>query len=214
MSTITAILPHPRRAGRFDVQVDGRSVGAMTLEALERLGLRVGVAFEPTRAAFEVELSRLATWDRATNMLALRARSRAELRRALLLKGGAAVQVHDVLERLELAGYLDDESFARQFARSKAVGGGMSKRRVQQELVRRGVSRDIAGRAVDEVFVEEAVDEFEAVLRAARKKLRTLERVDAPTRRRRLYGFLARKGFESEDVIRVMRELGVDGLEG
>ena len=216
MPLITALVPHPRRAGRVDVAVDGRSVGAVLVDAISALGLRVGTEFEPLRAAFEVERARLATWDRATGLLAARARSRVELRRLLIRKGEPVDQVDQVdrvLDRLEGAGYLDDADFARQFARTKALGSGMSRRRVQQELARRGVDREIADAAIDEVFVEEAVSEIETVERLARKKLRSLARFDEETRRRRLYGFLARRGFESEEIREVLHRLGQESPE-
>jgi len=89
----------------------------------------------------------------------------------------------------------------------------MSRRRVQQELAKRGISRELAEAALADVFADEGVGEGEAVARLARKKLRSLIRLDAPTRRRRLYAFLARRGFEHDDISRVLRDLGEDGVE-
>ncbi len=213
MPVITAITAHAKKPGRFEVFVDGQPEGAVSVEAIERLRLGVGVSFDPVRPAFAAELALVATWDRATRLLAARARSRAELRRQLLLKGEAAGAVDAALDRLERAGYLDDADYARQFARSKALGRGMSRRRVQQELAKRGISRELAEAALADVFADEGVGEGEAVARLARKKLRSLIRLDAPTRRRRLYAFLARRGFEHDDISRVLRDLGEDGVE-
>lgn len=207
MAVITALVPHPRRSGRVDVLVDGRSVGTVSDDAVGRIPLHVGAEFESVRAAFEAERARLATWDRATGLLAARARSRVELRRQLLRRGEPAALVEPVLDRLERAGYLDDAEFARQFARTKALGAGMSRRRVQQELAKRGVDREIADAAVADVFAEEGVDQTEAAERLARKKLPSLARLDALTRRRRLYAFLARRGFESDEIREVMGKL-------
>ena len=208
MPLITALLPHPRRAGRVEVAVDGRSVGAVPIEAVASLGLRVGEEFDPVRSAFEAECARLATWDRATGLLAARARSRLELRRLLLRKGEPADAVDRVLDRLAGAGYLDDVEFARQFARAKALGSGMSRRRVQQELARRGIDRAVADAAIADVFAEESVNEIETVERLARMKRRALARLDDATRRRRLYGFLARRGFENAEIREVLNRLG------
>ena len=89
--------------------------------------------------------------------------------------------------------------------RSKAVSGGLSKRRVQQELAKRGVTREISDEAIETVFVEEGVDEEASIERVARKKLRSLSSVDAPTRKRRLFSFLARRGYDSDAIGRVLR---------
>jgi regulatory protein len=78
---------------------------------------------------------------------------------------------------------------------------------VHQELFKRGVSRDVAHAAVDEVVEDEGLSDEASIERVARKKWRTLAELDPPTRRRRLYGFLARRGFDSDDVSRMVRLL-------
>ena len=208
MPTITSILPSPRRPGRFDVFIDQKSIATISLEAVERLKLSSGEVVDATvEVALEREAAQLKTYDRALNMLALRARSSNDLRRILLRKGESAEQVGIAIERLQQAGFLDDVSFARQFARSRVLGAGLSRRRIQAELARRGVARDVAGVAIDEVFGEESVDESATLERVARKKLLTLARLDAATQRRRLYAFLARRGYDSDDISRVVNEL-------
>lgn len=205
---ITAISANTRRPGRFDIVVDGSVAATLSIETIERLQLKVGLAVdERLDATLQREAALVATYDRALNMLALRARSAAELRRLLLRKREPADLVDAAIERLLRAGFLDDESFARQFARSKLLGAGLSRRRVQQELARRGVSREIADAALAEVFAEEHLDEEDGLQRVARKKLKSLERLDAATQRRRLYGFLARRGYDSDDIARTVREL-------
>jgi len=140
-------------------------------------------------------------------MLAARGRASADLRRILIRKGEPVDRVAIAIERLERAGFVDDASFARQFTRSKAVGAGLSRRRVQQELAKRGVARDVSDEAIETVFVEEGVDEEASIERVARKKLRSLSSVDDATRKRRLYSFLARRGYDSDAISRVLRIL-------
>jgi regulatory protein len=100
---------------------------------------------------------------------------------------------------------LDDANFARQLTRSKAVGAGLSRRRIGQELARRGVARDVSNEAIEAVFEEDAVDEEASIERLARKKLRMLTKVDEAARKRRLYAFLARRGYDADDIQRVLR---------
>jgi len=202
---VTSITASPRRAGRFDIAVDGAHVATLSLEVIERLQLAVGVVVdERLQAALSRETSIVATYDRALNMIALRARSSAELRRLLVKKGELAEYVDVAIDRLLHAGFLDDASFARQFVRSKTVGAGLSRRRVQQELARRGVARDVADAAIAEVFAEEHVDEEGTLERVARKKMKSLARLDSTVQRRRLYSFLARRGYDSDDIARTL----------
>jgi regulatory protein len=205
---IHSILPAAKRPGRFDVDVDGLPTATLSIEAIERFGLAVGGVVDDTKAAaIEREVGILHTYDRALNMLAVRGRASAELRRLLIRKGEPADAVDVAIERLISAGFLDDAAFARSFARSKGVSGGLSRRRLEQELGRRGVTRETGSEAIETVFAEEGVDESAAIERVARKKLRSLTSLDAPTRRRRLYSFLARRGYDSDDIGRILRQL-------
>jgi regulatory protein len=146
-------------------------------------------------------------------MLEARSRGVAELRRRLILKGEPEAEVDAAIERLRANGVLDDANFARQLTRSKALGAGFSRRRIQQELSKRGVAREISAEAIEEVFDDEGVDEEASIERVARKKLRMLTKVDEPTRKRRLYAFLARRGYDSEDIKRVMTQV-LEPIEG
>jgi len=161
----------------------------------------------------ESNAPRRSTYERALDMLEARARAVTELRRLLIKKGEPPNDVDAAIERLRASGLLDDANFARQLTRSKALGGGHSRRRIQQELAKRGVARDVSDDAIEQVFDEEGVDEAASIERVARKKLRTLTSVDAATRKRRLYGFLARRGYNADAVAKVLRIVLRDGDE-
>jgi regulatory protein len=193
--------------------VDGEPVARLSIQGIERLGLRPGLDLdEPLAAAVGAEATVSRTYDRAMAMLAARGRASGELRRLLIRKGENHAVVDEVMHRLTVAGFLDDASFARQFTRWKSGAAGLSRRRIEQELGRRGVDRQTAAAAIAETFLEEHVDERAAIQLAAEKKLRTLTRVDDLTRRRRLYAFLARRGYDAdvitETVSRLTRKTG------
>jgi regulatory protein len=150
------------------------------------------------------------TYDRALNLLAFRARTVSELRRQLMRKGEPAADVDAAIERLLEQGLLNDAAFARQFARSKLNGPGASKLRIVQELSRKGVSREVADSALDELKEDDGLDPAATIHRVADKKWRTLTRLDDVTARRRLYAFLARKGFNPDEIRGAMSALGAD----
>jgi regulatory protein len=208
MATITAITASPRHAGRYHIEVDGKNFATVALDTIERLHLAVGRSVAELADAIERDDAALKTYDRALTMLAARARSSSDLRRQLLRKGGAAEHVDAAIVRLEGAGFLDDAAFARQFARSKIAGPGFAKRRLEQELYRRGVAREVASDAIAEVLEDDSVDAASALDRLARKKLHSLSRLDAPTRSRRLYAFLARRGYDADEIREVVGRLG------
>ena len=203
MPAITAVTPSPRRdgAGRFDIEVDGTAVGTLSLEAIERLHIHVGAEVDDRLLDMVANETRaLHTYDRALAMLATRARASRELERLLVRKGESPEHVWAAIERLTALGFLDDALFARQFARAKLAVGGLSRRRLQAELARRGVARDVADAAISEMLVEEAVDEREILGQLATRKLRSLRDLPPDVQRRRLYAFLARRGYSPDDV--------------
>ena len=151
------------------------------------------------------------TYSRSLDMLARAPRSARDLRRRLLLKGEPESDVDAAIERLEAAGLLNDAAYARAFVRSKISSQGFSRRRLQQELAKRGVARDISDAAIAEVLRDDDVDEGATIERVARRKLRTLNGLEDETQRRRLYAHLARRGYDVDavrDVVEKLRRLG------
>ncbi|MEO5815314.1 MAG: regulatory protein RecX [Gemmatimonadaceae bacterium] len=208
MSVISGIIPTPRHPGRFDVIVDGDAIATLSLDAIERLQLAVGKDVSEVTERIALEAALLKVYDRAINMLAFRARSSVELARTLVRKGEEKAHVDRAVERLREQGFLDDAAFAQSFARAKVVGASQSRRRVQQELSRKGVARDVSDAAIDHVFEEEGVDPLAIVEQAARRKLRSLAKLEPAVRKRRLYGFLARRGYDGEHIQSAMKIAG------
>ncbi len=205
---VTALAPAPRRPGRWEVDVDGHTVGSVSLDLVERLALRVGREIDDSVAAqLGAGVDEVAVYDRALNMLAARGRSSRDLRTRLVRAGALPAHVDAALARLEEAGLVDDAAYARQVARSRVATRGDSRRRVAQALAQAGVARDTAAEAVAEVFTEESVDEDALVEQAARKRLRTLVGLEPAVQRRRLYGYLARRGHDGASIARVLGQL-------
>ncbi|MEO8879475.1 MAG: regulatory protein RecX [Gemmatimonadaceae bacterium] len=205
---ITAISGSARHPGRFEILVDGSVVATLSLDGIERLGVRIGVAYgEALANRVSVESAALHTFDRALAMLAARPRAARDLERMLVRKGEPAEHVATAIERLIALGALDDAQFARSFIRAKIAGAGLSRRRLQSELWRRGVARDVIDAALTEVLEEDEVDEDAQIAQVAAKKMRTLRTADSATTRRRLYAFLARRGYDGSAIRRVMDAL-------
>ena len=162
---------------------------------------------EADSPASSFDRRRRSTYDRALDLLALRSRSVAELRRKLIQKGEPAADVDEAIARLLDQRLLDDAEFARQFARSKVVGAGASRRRISAELARKGVARAVAEQAIDELGETEGIDLSAAIHRVAEKKWRSLSKLDSDTARRRLYAFLARRGFNPDEIRAAMTEV-------
>jgi regulatory protein len=163
MSVVTRISEHPRKPGRYIVDVDGREFAVVAADALAETRIHVGVVVDDVRAARLREAGEFtATYDRALTLLSFRAKSARELRRRLIQKGESAERVDKVVDRLREIGLLNDADFARQLARSK-MSAGASRRRVHQELFKRGVAREVADEAVAEVVEDEGLSDVDTI---------------------------------------------------
>ena len=207
MQRVTQIVEHPRKPGRYVVHVDGREFATVSAETLAESKVAIGVVVDDAFAArLQDATEDTAMYDRALNLLSFRARSSRELGRRLTEKGGSRERAERVIQRLRDVGLVNDADFARQLTRSK-LSAGASRRRVQQELFKRGVDRQVADEAVAQVVEDDGLEDSVSIERVACKKWRTLASLDGPTRRRRLYAFLARRGYNADDVSRVVRDL-------
>lgn len=139
----------------------------------------------------------------AYRCLAIRPRSRAEVEKKLRDREFPPAIITSVIDHLLRLGYLNDEQFARQWAMSRVRSRGFGRRRIEQELRARGIGRDTIGMVLNGLFEEEA--EIDVARREADRKLRTLSRFGPEVRKRRLAGFLERKGFTSEIIRAVLR---------
>lgn len=141
--------------------------------------------------------------ERCLNLLAVRPRTRAELRQALLRRGIDEDVADQVLARLNEVGLIDDAAFAEQWVHSRHTYQGMARRALAAELRRKGVADPTAAAAVN------ALDGDAEEARArelVRKRLRTVASADQVTKVRRLVGMLARKGYPEGVAYRVVRE--------
>lgn len=127
-----------------------------------------------------------------------------ELRRRLIRDGHPAADIEDAIARLAKVNLVDDPVFARQFARSRLVSGGTAPRRVRQELARRGVAGPVADAAVAEVIADEDIDLLGKLEQVARRRAAVLTGLEPGVRKRRLYAFLARRGYDSDAIARVI----------
>jgi regulatory protein len=141
----------------------------------------------------------------AYRLLTYRPRSRAELIQKLVDKGFDGTVIGTVVDYLERMGYINDRQFAEQWASGRVRLRGFGRRRIEQELRNKGVGRDAITEAFAQVFGDET--ELETARRAATKKIASLNSSDEETRRRRLAGFLERKGFSFEIIWKVVKEM-------
>jgi regulatory protein len=152
-----------------------------------------GRSADPAAVAREIVLQQLTVG----------ARSRAQLRQAMVRKQIPDDVATAVLDRFEEVDLVDDEEFARQWVQSRHLGRGLARRALTYELRQRGVAEDTLKNAVDELTAD---DELAAARELVRRKAATMRNDDPQRRVRRLAGMLARKGYGGAVAMQAIRE--------
>lgn len=143
-----------------------------------------------------------AAYPVSLRLLSRRELTTAELRKRLLDREFAPEAVERVIERLTEAGTLSDRRAAAAIARTHAAVKGRGRLRIERELTSRGVSRELAREVLDEVFGE--IPESDLLERALGRRLRSGQ-ITGQAQFRRLYQYLMRLGFASEQVVRMLK---------
>ena len=204
---ITAIEPQKHDPDRVSVFVDGEFRMGVSVEIAHAAHLRVGDEVTEARLA-EVE-RRDRGWqarEAALHLLAVRPRAAVELARRLRTKGYEPEVADEVIERLRELGMIDDAAFAGTLVRDRVRLRPSGERRLASELRAKGVDEDVAREAIRDTLEGEGTDERELALRAA-DKWRTRPGEERDRARRRLHGFLARRGFGGETIREVIDEV-------
>ena len=139
--------------------------------------------------------------ERALYLLGLRDYSCHELEQKLYTEATPEIAA-SVVERLREVGLLDDERYAARLARSWSEGKHYPRRRIEQELRRRGISNVLIQTVVSDLDGED----FEQALALLQKKY--YNKLNDPDSRRRVIAALARRGFSYGAIRRAMDEMG------
>lgn len=207
---ITALPPQKHDPDRLSVFVDGEFRMGLSAEVALAGNLRVGQTVDEARL---LELERRDRgWqarEAALRLLAVRPRSAAELARRLRMKGYEPEVGEEVIARLRDLGMIDDAAFAGTLVRDRVRLKPQGARRLANELRARGVDHETAREAIRETMEGEQTDERELARRAA-EKWRPRAGEEPARARRRLHGYLARRGFDSDVIREVLDEAAPD----
>ncbi|MFH1899055.1 MAG: regulatory protein RecX [Patescibacteria group bacterium] len=107
--------------------------------------------------------------------------------------------------KLEESGYLDDLNFAFSYIKSVSDSKKpISKRKITHFLMKKGVPRDIMSDALNSLPADFSRNN---AVKDAEKKLRLLGNIDGFSKKRKLYEYLFRKGYDSGTISSVVDTL-------
>jgi len=140
----------------------------------------------------------------ALRLLSFSARSGAELRSRLKMKKYPDAIVDEVIDSFQKQGFIDDVKFARLFAESRVYSRPSGKRQLEIDLKKKGLSGELVRQTVAEL---KDYDEKGMIRTLVLKRLKAMTGVSREKKKMRIYGFLKRRGFESEAIFSVMNKI-------
>ncbi|NND05129.1 MAG: RecX family transcriptional regulator [Saprospiraceae bacterium] len=127
-----------------------------------------------------------------------------EVRYKLIDLGIRGNDLEEIIATLVEEGYLDEERFARSFARGKLRNNGWGKYKILQALRQKKISEYNLNKAQEELNV----DEYQRVLTSLlKKKIKSLQEDNPYVVRQKLYKFGSARGFESSLLNEVLNEV-------
>jgi regulatory protein len=199
---ITAI--ERTKRGRFSVYLDGEYYCVLAADVYALSGLVPGenVTEERIGALMADSEERLAK-ERALRLLSQRAYTEKGLYDKLREKTGEGAAAAAVARMAEL-NLVNDEDYARRYAEEVLATKGFSARRAVQELARRGVDRETAELALEEL----SPDPEQSIARVIRRKY--LPYLGDEKGYNRTVAALTRLGYRYGDIRGVIRNLQED----
>ena len=198
------------RVGVVGAKKKPRVVATLNSRSIADLGLRVGQAWTDALAQrVEHGVGFDKAMRAAMNRLSRRAMSGWMLKDKLRLLGHEPAVIDAVLDRLAQIELLDDERFGRALVRDVLARKCAGPALLKQKLYQKGIRGSLADRLIAEATSDDAVQRDGAIA-LARKRAASMSKLDKPTRDRRLYGQLARRGFSPDTIKAALRAVAED----
>jgi regulatory protein len=188
---VTAIIAQKRNRLRVNVYLDGSYAFALT--RLVVAWLEVGSEIDDEKISrLLADDAREMAYQQALKYLGYRPRTESEVRQNLQDHEIPEEVVEATILRLQQGGLLDDQHFAQTWVENRNEFRPRGGRALAYELHRRGVSDQVIEQTLT------GLDEEELAYQAALKYSRKISHLSWQDFRQKMYGFLARRGFNYE----------------
>ena len=197
---ITSIKIQKRNPHRVNIYLDGEF--AFGLARLVAAWLTVGQELSDEKIArLQAEDTQEVAYQQALKFLNFRQRAQAEVERNLKEHQFSAEVITGVVERLSRSGFLDDDRFAQAWVENRSEFRPRGGNLLRLELRQRGLQEE----AIEDAL--QGIDEEELAYRAGVKNARKLDGLDWNQFRKKMYSFLARRGFNYEIISPVVERI-------
>lgn len=186
---ITAIKRQKRNPHRVNIYLEDEF--AFGLSRIVAGWLDVGQELDDEKIiSLQAEDEQEVAYQRILKFISHRIRTKDEIRRNLIKHKVQSRVINDVLQRLRRNGMVNDKQFAKSWVENRNEFRPRAHRMLTYELRQKGITDEIISQTLDSIISDE-----ELAFKAAQNQVRKYKDLEWPNFRRKLSGFLARRGF-------------------
>lgn len=206
IGTIEAI---PGEAELVRVRAGRKTIARLPRPELLRIKLDIGdVWTADLRDRVAAALRRIAAKSFAERSNASRPKAKSKLATILVMKGLPRQEAQVIVDDLAERGLINEAALAESAAASTLARRPSGERLLVAKLRAKGLDQATSATAARRAMADLGVSALDMARSVGQRKIRTFgPKLDAEARQRRLYGTLARRGFDPDICSKVVREL-------
>lgn len=207
MGEITKIENQKRNRDRYSIYIDGEYSFGVYENVLIKYRLSKGMIVEDDflRDVLKKEEQECAN-NYALRLLNFKMRTENEVKRRMREKEYTEDIIENTTDYLKELNYINDEDYARKFIMDKSSLNNMGKERIKRELYMKGVDPEMTKREIEDII--DSDEEYEKAMEIAIKKVTTTYKNDDKNAKyRKLGGFLQRRGYSMDIVMKILKEI-------
>jgi regulatory protein len=204
-ASITEIQVQKKNVTRFSLFVENQFLIGVSESTLTKLHLKKGVLITPSLyLQIQQAEEHWATREYFFRILSRRDHSRKELKDKAFKKGFTGDYIHEILDEFEQKEYINDRKFALKYTSDKFEFNDWGPYKIRTQLFKKGIQKAVVEDCVHHVFGDDAIKESMANL--IQKKKKRYQREPEEKRRKKVFDFLMRKGYDSEHILKHLDE--------
>lgn len=199
---ISKISVQKKNTFRFSVFIEDQFLIGVSDSTLTTFNLSKGVLLTPSLFdEIRVKENKWAIREYLIRLLGRRDHARNELRDKALRKDYPIESINEVLDELTENKYINNLNFAKKFTRDKFEFNKWGANKISSELYKKGISKNDISLALMEIDVK---DELITIKNLILKNKRKFIRTEPLKRKKKIFDFLLRKGYDSNIIFKQM----------
>lgn len=207
MDIITKIEQQKKNIHRYSIFLNEEYSFSVSEDTLVKLSLRKGMGVDKEQLDYilkQEEINSCKTFG--IKLLSHKARNEYEIKDKMFRKGFSEETIKEAIVYLREQNYVNDEDYAKSYIKDRVNVKKLGYARIKSELFQKRIDGDIIEDTLNELIDTE--DEYERALELAEKKVNsTYKNDDIQATYRKLGGFLQRRGYSMDTILKVLNKV-------